>query len=132
MCSKLGTLIVILIDEVSIAGSGMSNFIKLCLHEIMGANQFGAVGITAIEDLFQLQPVFDRWVFQKAAHAYAPLAANVWQDDFTIYELIEIMRQKEDKQFSQILNRIREGQHTPQDLSILKTHVTPFDNSNGG
>ena len=38
-----------------------------------------------------------------------------------MFELTEIMRQKDDAQFAELLNRIREGKHTEEDLSLLKT-----------
>lgn len=49
------------------------------------------------------------------------IGANLWQDHFTIFELEEKMRQKDDKSFAQLLNRIREGNHMiPQDIQILQ------------
>ncbi len=37
-----------------------------------------------------------------------------------MHELTEIMRQKDDIEFAQILNRLREGQHTAEDITKLK------------
>ena len=37
-----------------------------------------------------------------------------------MFELDEIMRQRESKEFAQILNRLREGNHTPGDIVKLK------------
>ena len=37
-----------------------------------------------------------------------------------MFELDEIMRQRESKIFAEILNRLREGNHTPSDLQKLK------------
>ena len=37
-----------------------------------------------------------------------------------MFELDEIMRQRESKVFAEILNRLREGNHTPSDLQKLK------------
>ena len=36
-----------------------------------------------------------------------------------MFELTEIMRQKEDEVFAQLLNRIREGNQTKEDISLL-------------
>ena len=40
-----------------------------------------------------------------------------------MFELDEIMRQRESKQFAEILNRLREGQHTDNDMSKIKERV---------
>ena len=37
-----------------------------------------------------------------------------------MFELEEIMRQRESKEFSQLPNRLREGNHTPDDIAKLK------------
>lgn len=38
-------------------------------------------------------------------------------DHFLLYELDQIMRQKVDLRFAQILNRIREGNHVEEDMA---------------
>ena len=40
-----------------------------------------------------------------------------------MFELHEIMRQRESRQFAEILNRLREGIHTENDLHILRARV---------
>ena len=40
-----------------------------------------------------------------------------------MFELQEIMRQKESKTFAQILNRLREGLHTHEDINKLKERI---------
>ena len=122
--SKLRKLKVVLIDEISMVGSGMFNFVNLRLQQIMGSKMpFGGVSIIAVGDLFQLQPVFDKWIFENSDNDYSPLALNVWQEYFDMYELTQIMRQKEDKQFAELLNRLREGRHSQKDIEQLKTRV---------
>ncbi len=39
---------------------------------------------------------------------------------FRMFELDEMMRQRESKMFAEILNRLREGKHTSSDLQKLK------------
>lgn len=73
---------------------------------------FGGVSLITVGDLFQLQPVFDRWIFENSDTNYTPLATNLWQTYFEMYELTQIMRQKEDKLFAELLNRLREGKHS--------------------
>jgi hypothetical protein len=92
---KFRSLKVVFIDEVSMVGNKMFNFINLRLQEIFAQNiPFGGISIIAIGDLFQLKPVFDGWVFENISEGYGPLALNLWTDLFRIFELTEIMRQK--------------------------------------
>jgi hypothetical protein len=53
----------------------------------------------------------------------AALATNLWQNYFQMFELSEVMRQREDKEFTEILNRIREGHHTEADIEVLKKRI---------
>ena len=48
------------------------------------------------------------------------MATNLWQEHFVMYELQTVMRQK-DKDFAETLNRIREGNQTPQDISMISS-----------
>ena len=47
----------------------------------------------------------------------------MWQDNFNMFELQEIIRQKESKYYAQILNRLREGKHTNEDIMKLKERL---------
>ena len=63
----------------------------------------------------------DRYIFKNPENSeYAVLAPNKWQDNFNMFELEEIMRQKESKIFAEILNRLREGKHTDDNIVKLK------------
>lgn len=110
---KFRSLKVVFIDEISMVGNKMFNFINLRLQDIFATEQiFGGVSIIAIGDMFQLKPVFDNWIFKQLQDGYRPLATNLWQDYFRMFELTEIMGQKEDGQSDELLNRLREGMHT--------------------
>ena len=122
--AQLKRLQVIFIDEISMVGSGMFNFLNLRLQQIMGTNTpFGALSVIAAGDLFQLKPVFDNWIFNNTNHGYSDLATNIWNEYFTLFELTEIMRQKDDKEFAELLNRLREGNHTQNDIEALKERI---------
>ena len=92
------------------------------LKDIKGSKEdFHGVSIIAIGDLFQLQPVMDGYIFKNMDNSeYAILAPNLWQKHFKMFELQEIMRQKESKVFAEILNRLREGKHTQGDIMKIK------------
>lgn len=115
---------VLIIDEISMVGNKMLQFVDGRLKQIMGSNSsFGGVSVIAVGDLFQLKPVFDGWIFENLAEDYGPLAVNLWRDDFKIFHLTEIMRQKDDVEYAQLLNRLRTGKHTNEDIKILKTRI---------
>jgi hypothetical protein len=59
-------------------------------------------------------------MFSVFKSSYNILAPNLWERYFRMFELDEIMRQRESKEFAEILNRLREGKHTSSDLNKLK------------
>ena len=114
---------VIIIDEISMVGRSMFNFINLRLQEIKGCTKpFGDISILAVGDLFQLKPVLDSWIFsmEYKTSQLQSLGTNLWVDLFEFFELKEIMRQKGDRAFALLLNRLREGNHTEEDLAVLE------------
>ena len=52
---------------------------------------------------------------------YAYLASNLLKTRFLMFELTEIMRQKDDQTFAELLNRVREGNQTEDDIALLKS-----------
>ena len=122
--AQLQKMQVVFIDEISMVGSGMFNFLDLRLQQIMGTKEpFGGLSIITVGDLFQLKPVFDQWIFENSKDGYTALATNLWQQYFQMFELSKVMRQREDKDFAEILNRIREGKHTEADIAVLKKRI---------
>lgn len=45
-------------------------------------------------------------------------------------ELDEIMRQREDRQFAELLTRVQTATHTKEDIEILKSRVVEDDDPN--
>ena len=131
--AQLKKLKTIFIDEISMVGSGMFNFLNARLQQIMGTKElFGGISLITVGDLFQLKPVFDKWIFENSAIGYSALASNIWTTNFTLFELTEIMRQKDDREFAELLNRLREGKHSEDDVAILKQRllkVTPQEDN---
>ena len=112
---------VMFIHEISMVGSGMFNFLNLRLQQIMGNKEpFGGISLITVGDLFQLKPVFDLWIFENSQIGYDALVRNLWAEYFTLFELTEIMRQKDDKEFAELLNCLREGKHFKDDIALLK------------
>ena len=72
----------------------------------------------------------DNWIFLDLVKGYGPLATNLWSEHFTFFELTQIMRQKDDIHFAQLLNRLREGLHTESDIDTLKTRLATQSDPN--
>merc|ERR1711881_586399 len=99
----------VIIDEVSMVGVKMMNFIHRRLQDIMGSSKdFGGMSVAFIGDLFQLPPVFDEFCFKNSNEGLLPLSTNLWQKHVYMHELNIIMRQADDKEFAELLNRVRE------------------------
>ena len=112
----------ILCDEISMVSNEVWKYVNLCLQDILQNKlPFRGVNIIAIGDLFQLQPVKSNFIIMDLKHNYGPLATNLWCEYFTLFELTEIMRQKDNKAFAEILNRLHIGIHTKKDLDIIET-----------
>lgn len=125
---KYRNVSVIIIDEISMVGNKMFALLDTRLKKIKGNNQlFGGVSLIAIGDFFQLKPVFDGWIFEDQSKGIAALAPNLWKELFKMHELTEIMRQKDDMEFAQLLNRLRENELTENDIAILNTRVAQTD-----
>lgn len=79
-------------------GNGMFNFLNLLLQQIMAnKSPFGNLSLITVGDLFELKPVFDKWIFENTNDSHSALVTNIWSEYFTLVELTEIMRQKDDK-----------------------------------
>jgi hypothetical protein len=77
----------------------MFNYVDLRLQEIIGSLEpFGSVSVIAFGDLFQLKPVMDQWIFSSGCinDDITSLGTNLWVDHFRMFELDQIMRQKDD------------------------------------
>ncbi|XP_063951720.1 uncharacterized protein LOC135153231 [Lytechinus pictus] len=131
--TQLGELKLVFIDEISMVGTKMFCFINQRLQEVMNVSKpFGGVSIIAIGDLFQLQPVMDTWIFKNPTTTSSTevLAPNVWTNNFELFELTDIMRQKEDVAYAALLNRMREGKQTKEDIKLLKGRIISKEDEN--
>jgi DNA replication protein DnaC len=133
--TKLSNLQLLIIDEISMVGSNMLLQIHKRLQQLKGRGDestFGNVSILAVGDLFQLQPVAQPHVFAQVGDAYARLhrSGSLWRDDFSMIELDEIMRQREDGQFAQLLCRVRTATCTEQDIDMLRSRGIEDDDPN--
>ncbi|XP_069962621.1 uncharacterized protein [Bactrocera oleae] len=122
--SKLMSVKLIIMDEVSMIGSRTFNLIDVRLRQITGINKpFGNISIIVVGDFMQLPPVRDRFVFQLPNnHEYKDLFdRNPLWDGFRIYELTQIMRQKGEAYFIKALNNLAVGKMTDEDIKLIKS-----------
>ena len=94
---QLGGLKLIFLDEISMVGSTMFNVqINNRLKDIKGSKEdFGGVSMVVISDLFQLEPIMDRYIFKNLDNSeYAVLAPNKWQDNFNMFEICNLIMQR--------------------------------------
>ena len=133
MRSNMGDLKFAIIDEVSMVGTNLFNYVDRRLQDIKGCRRpFGGCHMLCIGDLFQLQPVCDPWIFLLPKEGMRSLGLNPWSENFKLYELKTIMRQKDHQPFAQLLNRLREGNQTEEDLDYLESKCIreKFSNTN--
>ncbi|CAB3995588.1 ATP-dependent DNA helicase PIF1 [Paramuricea clavata] len=78
---------------------------------------------TIRSQLQRMQVIFTDEISMNSKDDYAALATNPWQQYFQMFELSEVMRQSEDKELAEIVNRIREGNHTEDDMELLKERI---------
>ena len=128
---KLADLDILIIDEISMVGCDLLMTVDQRLREIKGVNKiFGGTSVLAFGDLYQLAPVCQKFVFEDAADLFARLAGSLWQDNFQFAKLDEIMRQKDDRAFAELLNRIRIGEQTKEDMTTLEQCIiSPSDDN---
>ena len=64
-------------------------------------------------------------VFASVTDGYARLYASgsLWKEQFQMIQLSEVMRQKGDSRFIELLGRVRESKCIPQDIELLQSRV---------
>ena len=84
---------------------------------------FGSLSAIAVGELYQLNPVGDIPLFLNLDEDAEALASNLWVDHFIMYELVDIMKQKDDLKFAQLLNRLRLLEMSEDDKNKLRKRV---------
>ncbi|CAF4624005.1 unnamed protein product, partial [Rotaria magnacalcarata] len=90
------------------------------LQQIMRTKKpFGGISVIVLGDFNQLRPFGDKYIFQ-FNNSYNALVDNpLW----SMFELTEIMRQKDDKSFAIALSNIAKGTMTLEDINLLKSRI---------
>ena len=119
----------LIIDEVSMVKADQLYQLDLRLREITLKSDelFGGISILLFGDVMQLRPVMGRYIWcqpQNEAFLQAYIVKPHWEK-FQVVSLTENHRQEEDAIFADILNRVRVGEQTEDDLNILEDTVRP-------
>ena len=121
----------LVIDEFSMVKSDMLYQLDLRLKELKENYEapFGGVAIFFFGDLLQLRPTAAKCIFDEPrnqqfqiTHAIEPL----W-DLFKVINLRYNHRQGGDKVYANLLNRMRIGETTREDIELLQTRVLAED-----
>ena len=128
----LRTLDLLFVDEVSMVRADLFDVMDVVLRRVRNnPAPFGGVQVCLIGDAFQLPPVV-------ADEEERALLTDAYDSNFAFFgarafdrarwlavELPEVMRQRGGGPFVDILNRIRVGEHTADDLATLNERVIP-------
>ena len=127
--NQLSELKIIIIDEISMVSNMKLLFVHQRLKNIFGTPEyslFAGKAIIAVGDWFQLPPCKGKPVFAEYNSELLNLC-HPWRD-FTMIELTEIMQQKDDHCFAELLNRLRTRTFSDDDIEILKSRIITADN----
>ena len=123
----------VLFLEVSMIGRELMKKVNKRLQQIFGTTSiFGNLHVIAIGDFYQMAPVQDSYVFSEHYRQDTPemLAPNIWTSNFHIYSLTEIMRQRDQQHFCQMLNRLRVGKSTSEDMNVFQSRTLDRNDTN--
>ena len=117
---------ILIIDEISLVDADMLYKIDLRLREItqMGV-PLGNIAIFVLGDLMQMCPISGRFIFLDPRNSQFFLTSEIdplWKK-FQCINLEINHRQGEDKDYANMLNRIRVGKETSEDIKKLKERV---------
>lgn len=113
---------ILIIDEISMLHDFRLDMIEEVTRYVRGnAESFGGLQVVLVGDFFQLPPV-NRSEGRSGSFV---LSSNAWQDgDFAVCYLEKQYRQSEDDAYAQILNGIRGGVLTRNQLTALQDRIS--------
>ncbi|XP_057305364.1 uncharacterized protein LOC130642292 [Hydractinia symbiolongicarpus] len=127
--NKLSELRVIVIDEISMVSNKLLLHIHQRLTEIFGCADdipFAGISVIACGDFYQLPPIQARPVYAEYKNSLLNLS-HCWKH-FKIAELTEVMRQRGDQHFIELLNNIRVEKLETRHKDLLKSKfISPND-----
>uniref|UniRef100_A0A9J7WXW9 ATP-dependent DNA helicase n=1 Tax=Cyprinus carpio carpio TaxID=630221 RepID=A0A9J7WXW9_CYPCA len=112
---------ILIIDEISMVSKQLFAYVNWRLQQIKGNQKpFGGLSVLAVGDFFQLPPLGRA----KPLCVYEDHVPDFWKDHFQMATLTQIMRQKDDLAYAELLNRLRVKQKheklTDEDKCMLE------------
>ena len=125
---SLSELKLIIIDIVSMVSNRRVLHIHQRLKDIFCSSSselFAGISVVVVGDFYQLPPIREKPIFENfknnSYNLYHPWLV------FRMVELTEIMRQKDDQHFIRLLNRLRTGSQTEQDINCINSRsISPL------
>ena len=123
----LRNLKLVIIDEISMVKSDMLYMLDLKLQEIKEISDipFGGVGLLVFGDMMQLKPVMGNYIFERPTNSQFRTTHDI-EPRWNLFKSIILEknhRQGKDKQYADLLNRVRVAQHTEEDIQILNSRI---------
>src|SRR6266581_1409461 len=120
--SKLWDLDFVIIDEISMVGARMFSNIDKRLRQIFNSKDlFGGKNVNCFGDFNQLRPIMDTFVFGVNRNDISALTSLSLWNNFVIYELTEIVRQRDDMSFTLALNGLANNNLTDEQILLFKS-----------
>ncbi|XP_066915086.1 uncharacterized protein [Clytia hemisphaerica] len=125
---KLSCVEIIMIDEVSMVPSRLFRNIDERLRKIFDVDKpFGGKSVLLCGDLYQLPPIFRDLIYKPdCSTVHGIIAFELWRS-FQMAELTEVMRQRDDIDFIDLLNQIRVGELDEEKEELLKSRFIAKD-----
>ncbi|XP_029987916.1 uncharacterized protein LOC115417874 [Sphaeramia orbicularis] len=102
--ATLSSVEILVIDEISMVSKKLFAYVNWRFQQIKGNRKpFGGISVLAVGDFYQLPPLGRA----KPLCVYEETEFDLWRDHFSMVNLTEIMRQKDDRAFAELLNRLR-------------------------
>jgi exonuclease III len=129
----LKNLKMIIIDEISMVKADMLYQLDLRLQEIKEkiGSPFGGISIFCFGDILQLQPVCGKFIFDRPSNPsfYLTFELDSLWHKFSVLNLEINHRQGKDREYAEMLNRVREGKQTENDIQTLEERIRPYGHS---
>lgn len=126
---------VIVIDEKSMVRADVYDMVNWMLSYVMwNWELYWGKQIVLVWDMYQLWPVVNKKLepnfYKKYETAYYFSAQTFDRDDFEYVELMDIHRQKDDKEYWNILSHIRVWRATQSMIDKLNTRLVKYEDIN--
>ena len=129
---QLKNLEFVVIDEMSMMKSDQLYQLDQRLKELKpdkDTYDFGGVSVFLLGDITQLPPVRGNYIFDvprshtfESGHAWSPL----WRK-FSVVDLVTNHRQGDDRRWATLLNNVRIGNPSDDDIELLKSRIRPLN-----